>query len=239
MSHDTDELSPPSEPDGQVPRQARERQLRPVWVGLAVFSLVALAVIALAFSLGKPPPAPAPSASSAPSPSVTIAPSPSAQILATTTPAHTMPAAMGAQKSWILLPPMPANATQADRGAQIYRLVCSTCHGSAGEGLSYGPWVKTSAENCWQANCHGKGHPHDGFELPRYIPPVVGPNTVQKFQNALALYQFVRATMPMQAPGTMLDEEYWEVIAFLVRANGADPTTTPLDPQRAAEVPLR
>ncbi|MGE5603011.1 MAG: hypothetical protein ACM30E_08165 [Nitrososphaerales archaeon] len=241
MTHEDNESAPLPEAGERASSPPYKRRRWQVWVGVAAMGLVALGAIVLALTAGSRAPASARGATPAPAQSAAMAPTSSVQapISPTITPAHGMPAAMGSQKSWILLPPLPADATQADTGAQIYRLVCSTCHGSAGEGLSYGPWVKTSAENCWQANCHGKGHPRDGFELPRYIPPVVGPNTIQKFQNALALYQFVRATMPMQARGTMLDEEYWEVTAFLVRENGFDPMLKPLDAERAAEVPLR
>jgi len=31
--------------------------------------------------------------------------------------------------SWLILPDLPSSATQADVGAEIYRLVCRDCHG--------------------------------------------------------------------------------------------------------------
>jgi hypothetical protein len=42
--------------------------------------------------------------------------------------------------------------------------------------------------------------------------------------------------MPYQAPGSLTDQEYWEVTAYLVRANGADPIRVPLDEVRASQI---
>lgn len=241
MSHDAGKTPSEPEPGNQELAQRPQRRLWLVMAGLAGAGLIVVAGLVLALSPGKPLPAPAPTETSAPILSTAATPAAPTKPASTSTrpPAPTQPIATATQKSWILLPPIPATATQADRGAEIYRLVCGTCHGFAGEGLSYGPWVKTSAESCWHTRCHGGGHPQDGFALPHYIPPVIGPDTLAHFGNALALYRYTRATMPMHAPGTMLDEEYWEVTAFLVRANGFDPILTPLNAQRAAEVELK
>ena len=40
--------------------------------------------------------------------------------------------AMPTPESWLLLPTLPASATQADVGAEVYRLVCKACHGDTG-----------------------------------------------------------------------------------------------------------
>ena len=40
------------------------------------------------------------------------------------------------ETSWLILPPIPAGATQADIGAEIYALVCRDCHGDRGQGLT-------------------------------------------------------------------------------------------------------
>lgn len=41
-----------------------------------------------------------------------------------------------AEVSWLRLPDLPASATQADVGAEVYRLVCRACHGNKGQGLT-------------------------------------------------------------------------------------------------------
>jgi cytochrome c5 len=141
----------------------------------------------------------------------------------------------------ILRPTLPASATQADGGAQVYNLVCSACHAYTGEGLT-DEWRATWAppdQNCWQMKCHAASHPPDGFEIPRYVPPVVGPAITGRFRTALDLFEYLKAEMPWQEPGSLQEDEYWEVTAFLVRLMGVDPVRIPLDPQRAAEVLLR
>jgi mono/diheme cytochrome c family protein len=143
--------------------------------------------------------------------------------------------------SWILLPPMSPSATQADVGKEIYRLVCSACHAADGKGLT-AAWLATWApqdQNCWQSKCHAPNHPPDGFDLPRYVPPVVGPLFASRYRTALDVYQFIRQTMPYQAPGSLQDNEYWELTAFLARMNGVDPGQVPLDRGRAAEFLLQ
>src|SRR5512135_961609 len=112
---------------------------------------------------------------------------------------------------------------QAEAGAKIYTARCSTCHGDVGQGLT-DEFRMTWAEgdrNCWIPACHG-GSPRkpDGFSIPRVVPALVGPGTLTKFPNALALHAFIAGRMPMQEPGVLTDDEYWALAAFLLRENG-------------------
>ncbi len=157
---------------------------------------------------------------------------------ATTRPGTFAPAPTAT--SWIIVPELPASATQADRGAEIYRLVCSSCHGDRGQGLTL-EWRMTwnpKDQNCWQSKCHALNHPSDGFDLPHYIPAIIGPNTLGRFTTALDLYNYNHAAMPWYAPGSMIEAESWQVTAFLVRENGVDPIQTPLTPTKAARLLL-
>lgn len=145
------------------------------------------------------------------------------------------------QSSWIWLDDSLANASQAEVGAEIYRLVCSACHGDEGQGLTP-EWIATWApedQNCWQSKCHGDNHPSDGFKLPKYSPPVKGPIISSLFETAFDLYDYVKRTMPWHVPGTMLDEEYWQVTAFLLVLNDIDFGDTFLDADSAAGISLR
>jgi mono/diheme cytochrome c family protein len=140
----------------------------------------------------------------------------------------------------VLVPPLPASATQADRGAQVYMLVCSACHGSNGQGLT-DAWRATWApedQNCWQTKCHAASHPPDGFELPRYVPPAVGPAVTARFGTALDLYEYVRTTMPWHEPGSLLDDQYWDTTAFLLRMMGTDQGPVNIDRQNAGQIEL-
>jgi cytochrome c5 len=155
-------------------------------------------------------------------------------------PAATPTMAGMEERRRVLLPPLPASATQADRGAQVYMLVCSACHGSEGQGLT-DAWRATWApkdQNCWQTKCHAASHPPDGFELPRYVPPVVGPMMSAHFRTALDLHDYIRTAMPWHDPGSLLDDQYWDITAFVIRLMGVDPGRMTLDPQSAAHLEL-
>ncbi|MBI3160968.1 MAG: c-type cytochrome [Chloroflexi bacterium] len=118
-------------------------------------------------------------------------------------------------------PTLPAKPTQADKGAQVYWLACLPCHGDRGQGLTE-DFIQTYPEedhNCWASGCHGKNPYESGFTIPRYIPPVIGAGTLQNFPNAASLQSYIRAAMPYWKPGSMTEEESWQVTAFLLREN--------------------
>jgi len=152
-------------------------------------------------------------------------------------PTPRMPPASGRR---LILPTLSPSQTQADMGGDVYRLVCSACHGDKGQGLT-DEWRSTwapSDQNCWQSKCHALNHPQDGFSLPRAIPPVVGPAVTARFATALDLYEFVRQKMPWQDPGNLHDDEFWAVTTYLLRANGVEMSLGNLDRERAANVVL-
>jgi len=145
------------------------------------------------------------------------------------------------EASWIFLDDSFAESPQVEAGAEIYRLVCSACHGDMGQGFT-DEWLATWApedRNCWQSKCHGEIHPPDGFELPRYSPPVKGAIIPALFNTAFDLYQYNKQSMPWHAPGTMQDEEYWQVTAFLLDLNGVDLGDTVLDANTAAGIMVK
>lgn len=132
-------------------------------------------------------------------------------------------------------PAMPTDPTQADLGAEVYYQNCMSCHGDRGQGLT-DEWRSAWSEgdqNCWQAKCHGASHPPSGFELVRYVPPVIGEGLLARFQNADRLHGYISARMPWENPGRLTEDEYWQVTAFLIRANGLDVGQEPLGPQNA------
>lgn len=129
-------------------------------------------------------------------------------------------------------PPLPAQPTQADYGARVYWLACMTCHGDRGQGLT-DEWRAAWApgdQDCWQSKCHAANHPPEGFVLPYSVPPVIGDGTLTKFTTAADLYAYLKARMPWHQPGSLSDEQYWQLTAYLLRANGflpsADTTLT-------------
>lgn len=148
--------------------------------------------------------------------------------------------AMPTPESWLVLPTLPPSASQADHGAEVYRLVCQACHGDRGQGLTdewRASWAPAD-RNCWQSKCHAANHPPDGFDLPRAAPAIMGQGTLTKFPTAADLHAFIRTRMPWQQPGSLTDEEYWQLTAYLMRAHGLLPSDTPLTPANAASVRL-
>jgi len=132
-------------------------------------------------------------------------------------------------------PTLPASPSQADRGAQVYWLSCLPCHGDIGQGLTdeFRLTYPPEEQNCWASGCHGNQPYDNGFTIPKYIPPIMGPATLQKFSNAAALRSYIFATMPYWKPGSLAEEETWQITAFLLRENNLWPAHDELNASNA------
>lgn len=118
-------------------------------------------------------------------------------------------------------PTVPAQPSQSEQGAFVYCQVCMTCHGDIGQGLD--EWRKEldpPDNNCFQSRCHGPKHPPEGFVIPDYAPVVIGPGVLDHYGDAKSLHDDLVETMPWWNPGYLTPEEYWQVTAFLLEANG-------------------
>jgi mono/diheme cytochrome c family protein len=130
--------------------------------------------------------------------------------------------------------------TQADTGAQEYYQRCMVCHGDRGQGLTE-EWrgaLDPADQNCWQSGCHSQHHPPGGFVFPKAVPPVVGKGTLDQFGTAQNLFLYIKTKMPYQAPGSLSDQIYWELTAYLLRSNGFYSGSPPLDADTAASLLL-
>ena len=118
-------------------------------------------------------------------------------------------------------PTLPAAPSQADYGAQVYWLNCSPCHGDKAQGLTdeFRQQYPPEDQNCWKSHCHGKVTYQDGFTIPTLVPQLVGPGSLAKFTTAANLYGFIHAAMPFQKPNSLPDEQYYQIVAFLLRQN--------------------
>jgi len=126
-------------------------------------------------------------------------------------------------REWVLVN-LPADATQLEYGAEVYRLVCSACHGDHGQGLT-GAWRATwapSDQNCWQSKCHGPSHPPDGFVLP-VAPAISGSGALSAFATAQDLHDFVQVSMPWQNPNSLTEKDSWSATAYVLKLNGIYP----------------
>lgn len=119
--------------------------------------------------------------------------------------------------------PPAQGTTQADAGAVIYYYRCMACHGDQGQGLTAEWRAQWDVEhqNCAKSTCHGARPPPEGFQFPKnFAPAIIGANTLTKYENAQALFDFVSTRMPFQAPASLQRDEYWQLVAFLLRERG-------------------
>lgn len=118
-------------------------------------------------------------------------------------------------------PTLPAEPSQADKGAQVYWLTCLPCHGDRGQGLTteFMETYPVEDRNCWESGCHGKRPYENGFTLPTTVPPLIGDGTLRRFPDAAVFSSYIYATMPYWRPASLTEEEKWQVTAFLLREN--------------------
>lgn len=138
-------------------------------------------------------------------------------------------------------PPTVASPTQADKGAYLYWLNCQPCHGDRGQGLT-DEWRMQYPEedrNCWNAGCHGERPYENGFKLPEKVPALIGQGSLAAYETFGQVHAFMRAAMPFQAPGSLKEEEYLAITAFLAREHGVWSAAQPLDEARVRNVPVR
>jgi cytochrome c len=136
--------------------------------------------------------------------------------------------------------PVPAEPSQADLGTEVYRQICLACHGDWGQGLTDAwreEWDEDS--NCWQSRCHAPNHPPQGFRLPETVPAVLGPGSLNRFDTAADLHRNISETMPWWNPGSLTDEQSWQLSAYLMRARGELGNQVTLDAGNAAAYKLR
>lgn len=123
-----------------------------------------------------------------------------------------------------MTPPAPGS-TQADAGAVLYYERCMACHGDKGQGLTVEWRAQWDVEhqNCARSTCHGARHPPEGFAFPKnFAPALVGQTALTRFENAQALFDYISARMPYQAPGTLTRAEYWTLVAYVLRQRGVE-----------------
>lgn len=71
-------------------------------------------------------------------------------------------------------------------------------------------------------------------------PALVGVEVMHNFSTAAGLYDYFSVAMPPQAPGMLGEETYVNILAYILRANGAQAGDTPLDadPDKLASIDL-
>lgn len=137
-------------------------------------------------------------------------------------------------------PTLPPSPSQADYGAQVYWLSCLPCHGDRGQGLTdeFRETYPPDDRNCWESGCHGERPYENGFQLPPKVPALIGNGTLRRFTTAVTLQSYILAAMPYWKPGSLTEEQAWQVTAFLLRENGWLQTGIDLNSQNADSVLL-
>ena len=80
------------------------------------------------------------------------------------------------------------------------------------------------------ASCHGENG-EGGDKAPRLI----GPKGLDAYKSAQETFTYIKEHMPPDAPGSLHEQDYWNVTAFLVKKNDL-PVTDILSPETAAAV---
>ena len=135
-------------------------------------------------------------------------------------------------------PTLPASPSQADYGAQVYWLNCSACHGDRAQGLTdeFRSQYPPEDQNCWKSHCHGNVTYENGFKIPKVVPQLIGPGSLAKFSTAANLYGFIRAAMPFQKPNSLTEEQYYQIVAFLLSQNALIDRQTEVNDSNAASI---
>jgi cytochrome c len=114
---------------------------------------------------------------------------------------------------------MKAAKSQADEGAKLYGEYCASCHGKAGQGTKNAP-----------AAVGKNALPLD--------PPATAKVRKTQFHTAQDVAEFVAKNMPAKKPGSLTTDQYYDILAFVLKANGVDVSNKKIDPTTAAEIKL-
>jgi mono/diheme cytochrome c family protein len=92
------------------------------------------------------------------------------------------------------------SVAQAERGEAIYPSVCGRCHGYKLDGA-----------------------PDDPDMLP--APPIAGPKFLRQWNGVTlaALFELTRTTMPALNPGSLSDQEFADVVSYMLAVSDIPP----------------
>jgi cytochrome c len=119
-----------------------------------------------------------------------------------------------------------AFADQAARGQQLFAQQCAECHGASGEG----------------------GKTKSGKAVPKLVgltagalpenPPATAKVRKTPFKTVGDVATFVQKFMPQDAPGSLTQQQVYDVLAFDLKANGIDLKDKQLDAQSATTMEI-
>ena len=108
---------------------------------------------------------------------------------------------------------------QAAKGQKLFAKHCAKCHGKAGQGTKKAP-------------------PVVGADALPLDPRPTAKVRKTQFHTAQDVAQFVATKMPANKPGSLKTDEYYDILAFDLKANGVDVSNKKIDPTTAAQIKL-
>jgi cytochrome c553 len=112
---------------------------------------------------------------------------------------------------------LPPGSGTAAAGAALYQAQCASCHGTNGEGVPGNP---AGPALIGRAPREGFGFGND--------PKLV--RTVGNYwPEAATLFDYIKRTMPLTAPGSLSDDDVYSLTAHLLVANEVLPSGATLD----------
>ena len=117
---------------------------------------------------------------------------------------------------------LPAGSGTSAQGAEVFAAKCAACHGPAGEGQVGAPPAGVPPA----PKLIGRD-PRDGFPFgqdPKYVKTVGN-----YWPYATTVFDYVRRTMPITAPGSLTNNEVYAVVAFLLAQNEIIDKTAVMD----------
>lgn len=94
---------------------------------------------------------------------------------------------------------------QAALGAKLYAENCARCHGDHGQGTDKAPRVVGLDKGAFPLN------PPPGAKLRK-----------TQFRTAADIAKFASKNMPADKPGSLPEWQYWDILAFALKANGIE-----------------
>jgi S-disulfanyl-L-cysteine oxidoreductase SoxD len=107
---------------------------------------------------------------------------------------------------------LPAGRGTVARGASVFAAKCAVCHGVAGEGQVGAPAAGQAAA----PKLVGRD-PREGFPFGQ--DPKLVKTVGNYWPYATTLFDYVRRSMPLSAPGSLANDEVYSLVAFLLAQN--------------------
>jgi cytochrome c len=121
---------------------------------------------------------------------------------------------------------LPAGSGTPEQGASVYLMNCATCHGNNGEGKP--PLYPQLL-----------GGPRGNFD---FASDAKTPRTIGNYwPYATTVFDYVRRAMPLTAPRSLTDSQYYAVTAYLLQREGIIAPGTVIDAKSlpAVQMPAR